>query len=124
MEIVPLFWPSKTFRLDIAELGPSLSKTKKQPTVLQPYFILLQPLGQCGVEYAIHHERDVRDRNRIHMWREQAIIEQHRREISVVACCHSGKLCALADRAFRSFQINLCLIKKRNLLHKMYSSKK
>ena len=39
-----------------------------------------------------------------HMWREQAIIEWSRRVISVVACCHSMKLCELAARAFRSQQ--------------------
>ena len=37
-------------------------------------------------------------------WREQAIIEWSRRMISIVACCHSAKLCALATRSFRSQQ--------------------
>ena len=36
------------------------------------------------------------------MWREQAIIEWSRRVISIVACCHSAKLCAHAARDFRS----------------------
>jgi len=38
------------------------------------------------------------------MWREQAIIEWSRRVISIVACCHSAKLCAHAARDFRSQQ--------------------
>jgi len=37
-------------------------------------------------------------------WREQAIIEWSRRVISIVACCHSAKLCAHAARDFRSQQ--------------------
>jgi len=37
-------------------------------------------------------------------WREQAVMEWSRRVASVVACCHSVKLCALAARAFRSQQ--------------------
>ena len=40
--------------------------------------------------------------NNIHMRREQAIIEWSWRVNSIVACCHSVKLCALATRAFRS----------------------
>jgi len=38
------------------------------------------------------------------MWREQAIIEWSRQVISVVACCHSAKLCAHAAQDFRSQQ--------------------
>ena len=37
------------------------------------------------------------------MWREQAI-EWSRRVISIVACCHSAKLCAHATRDFQSQQ--------------------
>jgi len=37
-------------------------------------------------------------------WREQAVMEWSRRVASVVACCHSVKLCAFAARAFRSQQ--------------------
>jgi len=40
----------------------------------------------------------------IYMWREQAKIEWSRRVISIVACCHSVKLCAHAAQAFRSQQ--------------------
>ena len=40
----------------------------------------------------------------IYMWREQAIIEWTRRVNSIVACCHSVKLYALAARVFRSQQ--------------------
>ena len=36
------------------------------------------------------------------MWREQATIEWLWRMISIVACCHSVKICAHAARAFRS----------------------
>ena len=38
------------------------------------------------------------------MWCEQATIEWSRRVISIVACCHSVELCALAARDFRSQQ--------------------
>ena len=40
------------------------------------------------------------------MWRELAVIEWSRRVISIVACCHSVKLCALAAQAFRSQQVS------------------
>jgi len=40
----------------------------------------------------------------IYMWCEQAIIKWLQRMISIVACCHSVKLCALAARAFQSQQ--------------------
>ena len=39
-----------------------------------------------------------------YMWREQAIIEWSCRVNSIVACCHSAKLCTYATRAFRSQQ--------------------
>jgi len=35
-----------------------------------------------------------------YMWGEKAIIEWSRQVISIVACCYSVKLCALAARAF------------------------
>jgi len=38
----------------------------------------------------------------IYMWCEQAITEWFCWVISIVACCHSVKLCTLAARAFRS----------------------
>ena len=38
-------------------------------------------------------------RTTIYMWREQAIIEWSRRVISIVACCHSAKLCAHAAQS-------------------------
>ena len=38
--------------------------------------------------------------NTTYIWREQAIIKWLRRVISIVACCHSAKLCAHAARAF------------------------
>jgi len=47
----------------------------------------------------IRHERDVREEwAPIYAWREQAVIEWSRRVISIVACCHSVKLCALVAR--------------------------
>jgi len=42
--------------------------------------------------------------NTIYRWHEQAIIEWSRCVNSIVACCHSAKLCAHAARAFRSQQ--------------------
>ena len=41
----------------------------------------------------------------IYMWHEQPIIEWLQRMISIVACCHSVKLYALAAKAFRSQQL-------------------
>jgi len=40
----------------------------------------------------------------IYMWQEQAIIEWSRQVNSIVACCHSAKLCIHAARAFWSQQ--------------------
>jgi len=40
----------------------------------------------------------------VHTWREQAIIEWIWHVMSIVACCHSAKLCAHAVRDFRSLQ--------------------
>jgi len=48
--------------------------------------------------------------NTIYMWHEQAIIEWSRRVNSLVACCPSAKLCALAARAFRLQQCQLTLL--------------
>jgi len=42
--------------------------------------------------------------NTIYMWREQAIEEWSWHVISIVACCHSEKLCTLVAQAFRSQQ--------------------
>ena len=67
--------------------------------------ILLQPLRWCCVDCVIHHERDVREeQHHTYTWREQAIIEWSWHVNSIVACCHSAKLCAHAARDFRSQQ--------------------
>ena len=64
---------------------------------------VLQPLRWCCIECVIHHERDVREeQHHSYMWREQAIIEWSWHVNSIVACCHSAKLCAYAARDFRS----------------------
>ena len=53
----------------------------------------------------IHHERDVREeQHHTYRWREQAIIEWSWHVNSIVACCHSAKLCAHVARDFRSQQ--------------------
>ena len=44
----------------------------------------------------------------IYKWREQAIIEWSWHVISIVACCHSVKFCALATRAFPIATIWCC----------------
>jgi len=63
----------------------------------------LQPLRWCCVKCVIHHERDVREeQHHTYMWRKQAIIEWAWHVNSIVACCHSAKLCAHAARDFRS----------------------
>ena len=67
--------------------------------------MLLQPLRWCCVDCVIHHERDVRgEQHHTYMWREQAIIEWSWHVNSIVACCHSAKLCAYAAWDFRSQQ--------------------
>ena len=58
----------------------------------------------------------------IYMWHKQAITQWSRRIISVVACCHSVKLCALAARAFRSQQYT-CTVLLLNLGRKLRSWK-
>ena len=42
------------------------------------------------------------EQHHTYMWREQAIIELSWHMNSIVACCHSAKLCAYAARNFRS----------------------
>ena len=65
--------------------------------------MLLQPLRWCCVDCVIHHERDVREeQHHTYMWHEQAIIEWSWHVNSIVAYCHSTKLCAHAARDFRS----------------------
>jgi len=67
------------------------------------YLLVLQPLRWCCVDCVIHHERDVREeQHHTYVWREQAIIEWSWHVNSIVACCHSAKLCAYAARDFRS----------------------
>jgi len=67
---------------------------------------LLQPLRWCCVDCVIHHERDVREeQHHTYTWHEQAIIEWSWHVNSIVACCHSVKLCAHAARDFRSQQL-------------------
>ena len=66
---------------------------------------MLQPLQWCCVKCVIHHEWDVREeQHHTYMWREQAIIEWSWHVNTIVACCHSAKLCAHAARDFRSQQ--------------------
>ena len=48
--------------------------------------------------------------NTHNMWREQAIIKLSQRVISIVACCHSVKLCTPAARAFQSQQWYLIVL--------------
>ena len=55
-----------------------------------------------------------------YVWREQAIIEWSPLVISIVACCHSVKLCALAARAFRPQQHeNQRIIRKSFIKHQI-----
>ena len=69
-------------------------------------FGCVAPLRWCCVECVIDNERDVREeQHHTYMWREQAIIEWSPRVISIVACCHSAKLCAYAARDFLSQQL-------------------
>jgi len=91
--------------------------------------VLLQLLRWCCVDCVIHHERDVREEQK-YVCVERAsngkrdcdveelpILtcerlnvptsvreERLRRMVSIVACCHSAKLCAHAARDFRSQQ--------------------
>ena len=70
---------------------------------LLQWMILLQPLRWYCVDCVIYHERDVREeQHHTYIWHEQAIIEWSWHVNSVVACCHSAKLCAHAARGFWS----------------------
>ena len=80
---------------------PYLIRRQDLSGMLPGSFQVLQPLRWCCVECAIHHERNVREeQHHTYMWREQAIIEWSWHVDSIVACCHSAKLCAHAARAF------------------------
>jgi len=68
-------------------------------------FILLQPLRRCCVDCVIHQKRDVREeQHHTYMRLEQAIIQWSWHVNSIVACCHSAKLCAYDARDFWSQQ--------------------
>ena len=68
-------------------------------------YVLLQPLRWRCVKCVIHHERDVREEeHHTYMWCEQAITVWSWHVNSIVACCHSAKLCAYAARDFQSQQ--------------------
>jgi len=68
---------------------------------------VLQPLRWCCVDCVIHHERHVREeKHHKYMWREQAMIEWSWHVNSIVAFCHSVKLCAYAARDLRSQQLS------------------
>ena len=70
--------------------------------------MLLQPLRWCCPKCVIRHERDVPEgQHHTYMWHEQAIIEWSWHVNSIVACCHSAKLCAHAARDFWSQQTYL-----------------
>jgi len=82
--------------------------------------MLLQLLRWCWLDCVIHHERDMREQHHTYMWREQAIIVWSWHENSIVACCHSAKLCAYAAQDFRSQQYQVprlhhCLITRVSL---------
>ena len=67
--------------------------------------LVLQPLRWCCIDCVIHHERDVREeQHRTYVWCEKAIIDWSWHVISIVAYCHSAKLCTYAARNFRSQQ--------------------
>ena len=67
--------------------------------------MLLQPLRWWCADCVIHHERDVGEKqHHTYKWRERAIIEWSWHVNSIVACCHSAKLCAYAAQDFRSQQ--------------------
>ena len=72
--------------------GRAYKKMLLQPSVGVALNVRFTTNGMCAKNYTIY------------IWREQAIIEWSRRVISIVACCHSAKLCALAARDFRSQQ--------------------
>jgi len=85
--------------------------------------MMLQPLRWCCVKCVIHNEQDVREeQHHTYMWHEQAIIEWSWHVNSIVACCHSAKLCAHAARDFRSQHLELYKILKKyhNLLQDGY----
>jgi len=104
IEMLKILLATRTFNLS----GPPKNRTISGPCHL--YFthtskLVLQTLRWCCVDFVIHHERDVREeQHHTYMWREQAIIEWSWHVNSIVAYCHSAKLCAYAARNFRSQQ--------------------
>ena len=102
----------RTSRLLLSWRATSMFE-KSKDVLTQTIRPLLQPLRWCCVDCVIHHERDVREeQHHKYMWREQAIIEWSWHVNSIVACCHSAKLCAYAARDFRSQYHHLCLWKE------------
>ena len=100
----PLRWPVGLFQLSF----PPWLKLLVTPLLKSEWHCeldipVLQPPRWCCVDYVILHERDVREeQHHTYMWREQAIIEWSWHVNSIVACCHSAKLCAYVTRDFRS----------------------
>jgi len=67
-----------------------------QKHIFQLNMELLQPLQWRCVKCVIHHERDVHEEKH-HIYVGQT---SNNRVISIVACCHSAKLCAHAAQDF------------------------
>ena len=59
----------------------------------------------------------------IFMWHKQTITEWSRRVNSIVVCCHSVKLCALAARAFRSQQYTVSGVQRGGTERRALASK-
>ena len=61
---------------------------------------MLQPLCWHCVECTIHHEQDVYEEQHLYIYVAQTSNNRSWHVISIVTCCLSVKLCALAAQVF------------------------
>ena len=84
----------------------TLAQQSNQRPLAQQAIIMLQPLRWCCIESNVWFTMNgmCMKNNNIYTWHEQAIIEFTCHGHSIVACCHSAKLCAHVAWAFRTQQ--------------------
>ena len=98
----PMFTKVCCFRISfMSTFAMLLQSTQVHRYGLEICVVLrLQPLRWRCAEIRGSPRTECARRKTPYMWREQATIEWSRRVMSIVACCHSVKLCAHAARAF------------------------
>ena len=82
----------------------TLNHPWKATSSFSQIILLLQCFYLHGVECTImHHVCDVFEEQHLCVCQEQAITDRSHQVISIIACCHSVKLCMLSTWAFRSY---------------------